>query len=325
RQRSPAHLFSQHEVPIAPGKANEAERWEEFCRRALATLVDFRREVRHAGRHAEFQLSRDLDEALGLAANCKNPAALCALFLHRMRQLRACAHSPFEAADYARDYALFCLLLVLPLRVRTLLRLKVGRHLVENGDGRYRLKLSRKDLKNGIANLAKPGVDVVLPGPVGPGGIDVNAALRDYLTHHWPQLPFRGANQGCLLFPSLFTRAGKSGWHDRGIWERMRTRTAQLLHEFTKSGFGPHAIRHLLAGALRAGGHRKLSHDLLLISEETAEDTYGQAWGHHDIERLIEVLAPHVLSPRVPTIDEILFQRVHLRLPEDHDPAAPAA
>jgi integrase len=223
-------------VASAPGET-DAERWRSHCE---AEYVRWTTHLARLTRQRQIELSRDPSEPIRevLAA----PRPLSILFRALRDFDKACPPKarPMEWATHKRDALVFALLVNTGLRSKHISLLTYREdntgQLYQTDDGRFGIRIERKLFKNHRGSATERDYDIVL-------GESMSKRISEYLEEVRPKFPavtdylvtrYKGARTDPKPFLS-----------QEGVYEIVRRISELFIPE--AHGFGPHAIRHIIA------------------------------------------------------------------------------
>jgi integrase/ribosome-binding protein aMBF1 (putative translation factor) len=201
--------------------------WTTACSKAYRLFQQWKRDAK--------DMSRKPTEPIQKLLNLSEPLAPVVRAVDRIDQLAAeSAPGSVEEALHKRDALLLSMLMANPLRARNYQLMSWTEH--ENGslyrreNGQWRLRFVADDFKN-MTNASQSAYDAPLPAAL-------NERIEEYLVEFRPQLT-KDKPRCKFLFP---TRNGET-WS--GMSAHMQKLTSRHIPE--TPGFGPHAMRHLVA------------------------------------------------------------------------------
>jgi integrase/transcriptional regulator with XRE-family HTH domain len=226
--QQPQQFYERLPAPYCP---NSIEAWREMCSRSYRFLREIVRRSTGTSRCP----AAPIQQLLG----SEEPLLPLLKVIEQLdREAKRVQPGSEEEAILKRDALLFALLISNPLRIRSvaaLTWLPDGSGLLTgNADSGWRIRLDPHHLKNGGSK--KRQYDVRVAGWV-------EQRLDEYLRLHRPTL-LNGSDSNYLFLSSNHAR------HNRP-WEGISSRIQILTRRYIDNcpGFGPHAIRHLVATA----------------------------------------------------------------------------
>ncbi|WP_175772475.1 site-specific integrase [Paraburkholderia phenazinium] len=203
------------------------EDWSKACSRAYRLFQQWKRDAK--------DMSRKPSEPIQNLLNLSEPLVPVVRAVARIDQLAAeSAPGSVEEALHKRDALLLAMLMANPLRVRNFMLMSWNENgngsLYRRENGQWRLRFVAKDFKN-LEHASQTDYDAPLPAAL-------NERIEEYLVEFRPRLT-KDTPSCKVVFP---TQKGEV-W--RGVGAHVQKLTSRHIPE--TPGFGPHAIRHLVA------------------------------------------------------------------------------
>ncbi|MFX1685042.1 hypothetical protein [Paraburkholderia sp. A1RO-5L] len=201
--------------------------WTDTCRSAHRLYREWARVAR--------EVSRKPDAPIQTLLNMSEPLAPVFHAIDALDRLAAeAAPGSLQESLYKRDALLLSMLIANPLRARNYILLSYREDgtgaLYRREDGQWRIRFSANDFKND-REASQRDYDAPLPRAL-------TERIEEYLDEHRPRI-LKNRPDVNLVFP------GKNG----NKWEGMGKQLARLTRRLIPGtpGFGPHALRHLVA------------------------------------------------------------------------------
>lgn len=211
-----------------PEEAAAGRTWSELCGLARRTVAEWK--------SACSDVSRDPVQPIQFLLDQENPMAPLFEAMRRLRDIgNAAPTGSLEEAVARRDELLLGLLLSNPLRRKNLIELTVrpdnsGTVYLSNAK-EWRIRLQRATFKNGKKGTQESrAYDVKV-------ALWLNELLTDYVRHFRPLLAASGGHDNLFL--------SRCGTPLNDMTHRVLVLTKHLIPG--SGGFGPHAVRHLVA------------------------------------------------------------------------------
>ena len=211
-----------------PEEATAGRTWSELCGLARRTVAEWK--------SACSDVSRDPVQPIQFLLDQENPMAPLFEAMRRLRDIgNAAPTGSLEEAVARRDELLLGLLLSNPLRRKNLIELTVrpdnsGTVYLSNAK-EWRIRLQRATFKNGKKGTQESrAYDVKV-------ALWLNELLTDYVRHFRPLLAASGGHDNLFL--------SRCGTPLNDMTHRVLVLTKHLIPG--SGGFGPHAVRHLVA------------------------------------------------------------------------------
>ncbi|MDH6149556.1 MULTISPECIES: site-specific integrase [Paraburkholderia] len=221
------YLTQQPEFANKLPEGTLQENWTKACSRAHRLYRQWKQDAN--------DISRKPNEPIQQLLNLSEPLGPIIRAVARIDQLAAeSAPGSVEEALHKRDALLLSMLMANPLRVRNFTLMTWREHgngsLYCREDGQWRLRFEAKDFKN-MKYAKQSDYDAPLPAAL-------NERIEEYLVEYRPRLT-KDAPDCKVVFP---TQHGN-------IWKGLGAHFQKLTsrHVPETPGFGPHAMRHLVA------------------------------------------------------------------------------
>lgn len=222
------------------------EEWEAFCNKRWEEINTVSQQLQDDGL---VKVGRDTEEPIRSVLERDHPiTALLDIVDAMERRLKKYESQPSVVRGtmkivMQRDTLIFKVMIPQPLRVR-MLKIMTWRkdnsgNLYRRSNGRWAIRFKKEDFKNETGAAKDKPYDVALPA-------SLNAAIEDYLYNVRPQ--FNNPSDFVFVPDASKGKAkGNNGHTQGGTWlnDMIRARSAAFLKDCP--GFGPHAIRHIVA------------------------------------------------------------------------------
>lgn len=232
--------------------------WHASCQSTMAVCLAWRKRYAGRSRNPKVAIACVLDADDALAAMWRGIASLDA-------EAESLPRGSLRRSSVKRDALILALLTCIPLRIETVAALNVdgsrgGDHIYWLGN---RFRLSAGNLKNRRRPDGE-AVDIALPQIL-------NERISEYLQEHRPRIV--GTQDSQFFLPS--TRNPRQLWRTMNAHFIIVTRR----HVPDCAGFGPHALRHVVAShylRLHPNEHTVVA-KLLLVTLGTVMKHYDQS------------------------------------------------
>lgn len=262
--------------PVSP------EQWDSWCdarQKELASLTKAARLKEQTGK-------RSNKEVLGRLLRQKNPAAIYHQLIASMKRDLPPDATPVTQAVHWRSLTIVAFMLFDPLRAKNICLLDLGKHLIKEPSGKWRLKIARSEFKNAIYEHAEER-DRLIPD-------DIGELLDKWVNVYRPLC--NGHDKTNAFFINRLIRAprkppARRNWTGTYLYDPWRMSEVNLYRCFslhTKAylglSVGPHALRTLMATTIaKIGGTPSQIKAILNDSEAVANSIYKDV---HNIDEM---------------------------------------
>lgn len=269
--------FGQELSPPVP-----PELWDVWCdarQKELAALTRSARLKVQTGK-------RSNKEVLGLLLREKNPAAIYHQIIASMKRDLPPDATPVSQAAHWRDLTIVAFMLFDPLRAKNICLLDLGKHLIKESSGKWRLRIARGEFKNSIHEHAEER-DRLIPD-------DIGELMDKWVNVYRPHC--HGHKKTNAFFINIVERAPRKN-NTRERWTEVvsgddnrmtpvHLRRCFVVHtkDYMGVGVGPHALRTLMATTIaKMGGTPSQIKAILNDSEAVANTIYKDV---HNIDEM---------------------------------------
>lgn len=272
--------FGQELSPSVP-----PEQWNAWCDARQAELASLTKSARRKVRTGK----RSNKEVMGDLLRQKNPAAIYHQLIASMQRDLPPDATPVTQAAHWRDLTIVAFMLFDPLRAKNICLLDLGKHLIKQPSGKWRLRIARGEFKNSIHAHAEER-DRLIPD-------DIGVLLDKWVNVYRPHC--HGHDKTKAFFINTVLRTPRQNdtrerWTEvvSGDYSRMtpvHLRRCFVVHtkDYLGVGVGPHAMRNLMATTIaKIGGTPSQIKAILNDSEAVANSIYKDVHNSDEMDAL---------------------------------------